>query len=42
VCFGKDEMIAMPTHSLGTFFKVFVYGADIALHVTKKKTILEN
>jgi hypothetical protein len=32
----------MPTHSLGTFFKILAYGADIALHVTKQNTILEN
>ena len=42
VCLGKREMNMVPIHSLNTFFKIFPYCAEIALHVIEQNPSLEN
>ena len=42
VCLGKGVMTVIPMHSLGTFFKIVAYLAEIALHANDQNPSIEN
>ena len=42
MCLGKAKMIMITMQSIDIFFKILAYCAEIALHVTKQNSSLEN